>query len=417
MYDNDMTNILKNFASAGSEGGITDAKTGEKKVNHAATEKNAMKSLLEGLDAQQKSVNQMPSTHKMGKNGTKHPASKFLVGGEFDDEREYPGPDDEYDEEEFHDGMRVELKPDYADTPGEVFTLSAWDGRKGWIGDKDGRGWGVRAHQIMPASEEMDDAKDDVGGGLFDEAELDDPFKNVHADERNPFKNVHQDEKRSAADPFKNVHADELDEAKPLTNFEPEDLQRLGAIKDLGMLKSQAIQLISKPSARPMKPEKVAWFERSIKQKTNAQAIIKLMWDLLLAGEGTGVIGSRGSMDKSSYRAKFGEDTIGQPAAPKTQMNKKQSFKDVFRSMEETEDDMSNRFKKELHDEREERILNKGKNGKFDLAEDTESEYDVEVYPPYNIALMSGGRVVAKIDIEDWKMLNRKVIKELRTKK
>jgi len=48
---------------------------------------NTMRSLLskidEGLDANQRSVNQMPSTHVMGKEvkGKKHPASQFLVGG------------------------------------------------------------------------------------------------------------------------------------------------------------------------------------------------------------------------------------------------------------------------------------------------------------------------------------------------
>ena len=192
MYDNDMTNILKNFAGAGSEGGITDAKTGKAKINHAAQEKNAMKSILEGLDAQQKSVNQMPSTHRMGKNGAKHPASKYLVGGEFDDD--------------------------------------GWPAR------------GMTSKDDYALSPDVDD------------------------DDHDPF-------------------------------------------------------------------------------------------------------GEEPRLDDDGYEIE--EDTIAQRTPPKTQMNKKQSFKDIFRSMEETEEDMTKRFTKELHDEREERILNKGSNGKFDLAEDT----------------------------------------------
>jgi len=78
MIDDNMTNILKNFAGAGQENPV---------IINAAVEKDAMKILLEGLDSQQKSVNRMPAQHKMAKNTkTKHPASKYLVGGEFDDE-------------------------------------------------------------------------------------------------------------------------------------------------------------------------------------------------------------------------------------------------------------------------------------------------------------------------------------------
>ena len=235
MYDNDMNNILKNFAGAGS-GTITDAKTGKAKVNHAVQEKNAMKAILEGLDAQQTSVNQMPSTHKMGKNGAKHPASKFLVGGEFDEERDYPTADDELEE-------------------------------------------------------------------------ADEPFNNVHNDERvQPGTNVHIGHRTAGGSGVEGKVTRVEDGYVYIKNAEGKTYK--------GQLKNTTVS-----------------------------------------------------------EADTNEDTIAQRTPPKTQMNKKQSFKDIFRSMEETEDDMSNRFKKELHDEREERILNKGKNGKFDLAEDEESTW------------------------------------------
>jgi hypothetical protein len=79
MIDNEMTNILKNLNSVGTSAAPVASAI-------ATSEKNSMKSLLEGLDAAQKGVNQMPAQHKMAKNtGTKHPASKYLVGGEEGD--------------------------------------------------------------------------------------------------------------------------------------------------------------------------------------------------------------------------------------------------------------------------------------------------------------------------------------------
>lgn len=61
---------------------------------------------------------------------------------------------DEPEEEEFYDGDKVVLKPDYAgNEAGEVFTVSQADNfkKKCWIGDKYGRGWYVRFSQIEPA--------------------------------------------------------------------------------------------------------------------------------------------------------------------------------------------------------------------------------------------------------------------------
>jgi len=52
-----------------------------------------------------------------------------------------------------------------------------------------------------------------------------------------------------------------------------------------------------------------------------------------------------------------------------------------------------------------------------EVTEATETTYDVEVYPPYEIALVRDDRVVAKIDINEWKILNRKVAKALRNSK
>jgi hypothetical protein len=96
-------------------------------------------------------------------------------------------------------------------------------------------------------------------------------------------------------------------EAKADYNFSIEDLKRLERIRDLPTLKAQAFELISKPSAKPMKPEKVEWFKGALERMNSPMKVIKLMYDLMLSGEGQSVIGTRSSMNPNSYRQRFGE--------------------------------------------------------------------------------------------------------------
>jgi len=100
-----------------------------------------------------------------------------------------------------------------------------------------------------------------------------------------------------------------IDEARADVNFDAEDLKRLERISDLETLKTQAFGLISKPSAKPMKPEKVAWFKQALAGKSNKIAVIKMMYDLMLSGEGNSVIGSKNSMNPNSYRKVFNSAT------------------------------------------------------------------------------------------------------------
>jgi hypothetical protein len=88
-------------------------------------------------------------------------------------------------------------------------------------------------------------------------------------------------------------------------NFSPEDIASLNKIDDLEQVKSQAFDLISKPSKRPMKPEKVEFFKNRLDSMTNKNAVLKLMYDLMLSGEGQAVLGSRNSMSSNSYRRRF----------------------------------------------------------------------------------------------------------------
>jgi hypothetical protein len=91
-------------------------------------------------------------------------------------------------------------------------------------------------------------------------------------------------------------------------NFTIDDIKRLEKIRDLETLKAQAKELIKGKPARRMKPEKISWFYNHIDTLRNPLAVIKMMYDLMLAGEGNKVIGSRNSMSSNSYRTRFGED-------------------------------------------------------------------------------------------------------------
>ena len=95
-------------------------------------------------------------------------------------------------------------------------------------------------------------------------------------------------------------------------NFTIDDIKRLEKIRDLETLKAQAKELIKGKPARRMKPEKISWFYNHIDTLRNPMAIIKMMYDLMLAGEGNRVIGSKNSMSSNSYRTRFGEQGVAE---------------------------------------------------------------------------------------------------------
>jgi hypothetical protein len=65
--------------------------------------------------------------------------------------------------------------------------------------------------------------------------------------------------------------------------------------------------LIKGRPQRRMKPEKISFFYNRVDDLKSPMAIIKMMYDLLLAGEGHKVLGSRNSMSPNSYRQRFGD--------------------------------------------------------------------------------------------------------------
>jgi hypothetical protein len=105
-------------------------------------------------------------------------------------------------------------------------------------------------------------------------------------------------------------------EGKADYNFDIEDLKRLERIRDLATLKAQALVLISKPSAKPMRPEKVEWFKNALERMNSPMKVIKMMYDLMLSGEGNAVIGTKSSMNPNNYRQRFGEQGVAEEFNP-----------------------------------------------------------------------------------------------------
>jgi len=93
-------------------------------------------------------------------------------------------------------------------------------------------------------------------------------------------------------------------------NFTVDDIKELERIKNIDELKQAALALISKPSKRPMSTEKVNWFKNHLKGMKDRTAIIKLMYDLLLSGEGNAVIGTRHSTKKNVFRQIFPGESV-----------------------------------------------------------------------------------------------------------
>jgi hypothetical protein len=104
------------------------------------------------------------------------------------------------------------------------------------------------------------------------------------------------------------IQTSEAKQSKPDVNFTPDDIKHLGSVTDLQAMKDAAFELISKPSAYPMKPEKVSWFQQTLATKKNSDQVLKMMWDLYLAGVGMSVMGSTSGTGPNSYRKTFGED-------------------------------------------------------------------------------------------------------------
>jgi hypothetical protein len=266
------------------------------------------------------------------------------------DEQHNPEDDDWYDDEE---DQETELRSgDYVrDTmdgeSGEIFRMQGDPyERRVRILDRDGKGWYIEPSRLTRVDPQDPDVQRyfgknrirDMDEGQFSIA--DDPqahakilfLKTINGNEYRLVKQgdaykIYVNRSRKNKQEFSSfdlakkalqqlllnaVHTDEqgVAEGKADYNFDAEDLKRLERIRDLPTLKTQALALISRPSAKPMKPEKVEWFKNALDRMNSPIKVIKLMYDLLLSGEGHAVVGSRSSMNPNSYRQRFGEQGV-----------------------------------------------------------------------------------------------------------
>ena len=97
-------------------------------------------------------------------------------------------------------------------------------------------------------------------------------------------------------------------DSRPEDNFTIDDIKSLEKENDLETIKARAKDFVNRASKKRMKAEKILWFMSAIDRMDSKLKIIKLMYDLYLAGEGHKVIGSRHSMNPNSYRQRFGDD-------------------------------------------------------------------------------------------------------------
>ena len=97
------------------------------------------------------------------------------------------------------------------------------------------------------------------------------------------------------------------EDPRPVDNFSADDLHHLETIRDLSRAKEFALSLISRPSQKPLSPKKKAWFTASVARAKSVDDLVRMLWSMLMSGEGQPVIGSRYSTEPSYYRSQFGE--------------------------------------------------------------------------------------------------------------
>ena len=103
------------------------------------------------------------------------------------------------------------------------------------------------------------------------------------------------------------LEEEKVEKVNPNDNFNINDIHALEKIEDLETLKKKAKHLIKGKPIRRMKQEKIAYFYDRVDTLSSRMKVIKLMYDLLLAGEGLKTVGSWHSMDPNHYARRFNE--------------------------------------------------------------------------------------------------------------
>ena len=247
------------------------------------------------------------------------------------DEQHNPKDDDWYDDED--EDLRLRsgdyVRDQMDGESGEIFRMQGDPyERRVRILDRDGKGWYIEPSRLTRVDPQDPDVQRYFGKQRrrdMDEMDKSQPSQERHGDRPLGAKGttatpvaakkvvkdlaMNLDQAFAKQKPVKNKG---VAEGKADYNFDAEDLKRLERIRDLPTLKTQALALISRPSAKPMKPEKVEWFKNALDRMNSPIKVIKLMYDLLLSGEGHAVVGSKSSMNPNSYRQRFGEQGVSE---------------------------------------------------------------------------------------------------------
>ena len=142
-------------------------------------------------------------------------------------------------------------------------------------------------------------AKKEKSGGLDEAAKPDFLDLDKDSNKKEPMKKAAKE---------KNIKSEDLSEGRGIDNFTPADIKELETMSDLDAMKARAAELIQTPSKKPIKPEKVHYYLRQLENMSRPVEVISLMYNMLLGGEGHGVIGSKHSMGQSGYHKRFGEE-------------------------------------------------------------------------------------------------------------
>ena len=157
--------------------------------------------------------------------------------------------------------------------------------------------YGIDPKSIKYAVSDVLEARNNLESAVYG---LDEVFKDAYQEA----KWKHDDEEEGLAEERPKSEI----EVNPNDNFTILDIKKLEQINDLDTLKKQAKHLIKGKPIRRMKPEKIAYFYDRVDTLTTRMKVIKLMYDLLLAGEGLKTIGSWNSTDPNAYAKRFNEE-------------------------------------------------------------------------------------------------------------
>lgn len=190
--------------------------------------------------------------------------------------------------------------------------------------------------KLAKKSKKDDDLDETYGQGVYESWDDDDEDDDVKkADSELKKRGIKLPKVKDKEVPIKKTAKDreeELDESKGADNFTGDDILALSKIDDIDAMKARAAELIQTPSRKPIKPEKVRYYLGQIERMSKPVEIVALMYNMLLGGEGQGVIGDKYSMGKSSYHKRFGEENMCETSDEKKKSYRSESGKDMQKS-------------------------------------------------------------------------------------